>query len=109
MPGGGKPGSESFQRPTPYPGGSSKATAVICAHSRGYSELLVPTKNGHVVNRSGHAHRDHFWRGCDLLIPNEHNNIAGWCGACSFCGIVCWRLQFSLIGQIVISTFRFVP
>ena len=41
--GGAEPGSESFQRPTPCPGGSSKATAVICAHSRGYSLIVSET------------------------------------------------------------------
>ena len=35
--GGAEPVSESSQRPTSQPGGSSKATAVIFAHSRGYS------------------------------------------------------------------------
>ncbi len=30
-----RPGSESFQRPTPHPGRSSEATAVSCGHRRG--------------------------------------------------------------------------
>ena len=30
-----RPGSESFQRPTPHPGGSSEATAVTFGHRRG--------------------------------------------------------------------------
>ncbi len=30
-----RPGSKSFQRPTPHPGGSSKATAVTFGHRRG--------------------------------------------------------------------------
>ena len=32
-----RPGSKSFQRPTPHPGGSSKATAVTFGHRSGYS------------------------------------------------------------------------
>ena len=35
------PGSESFQRPTPHPGGSSKATAMSFGHRRGYSILPI--------------------------------------------------------------------
>jgi hypothetical protein len=36
-----EPGSESFQRPKPQPGGSSIATATIFAHSRRYSIMCI--------------------------------------------------------------------